>query len=312
MDHEVFPIARGSSAPLWFCGVIGVLVFALGAFLGTLFFLASRIVMLDVSDRGVRVRGDVYARFIASNELQVDHAALVDLASAPQYKPVARTNGVGLPDYESGWFRLANGSNALLFVTNWSRAVRVPTTAGYDLLVSPSDPPAFLAALKRPTATAVTFPMAQPQARSSSALTWLMPIPIVLLPLALSGLMGYLAYSIRHVTFTLSDEGLRVRGDFFGRLIPRSSLCIDDAKRVDLKQEKTLQPVLRMMGAGLPGYNSGWFRLRDRRKALLFLTDRSRTVCVPTNDGYTLLISPADPERFLAALQATRVDLGLG
>ena len=162
MDHEVFPIARGSSAPLWFCGVIGVLVFGLGAFLGTLWLFGSRIVTLEVSDRGVRVRGDVYGRFIPREALRVEQAKVLDLATDPGYSPVARTNGIGLPDYQSGWFRLANGSSALLFVTNWSRAVRVPTTERFDLLVSPSDPQAFLAALDRPTTTGVTFPHLAP------------------------------------------------------------------------------------------------------------------------------------------------------
>jgi hypothetical protein len=54
----------------------------------------------------------------------------------------------------------------------------------------------------------------------------------------------------------------------------------------------------------MPGYSSGWFLLKDHSKGLLFLTDPSRTVYLPTTDGYSLLISPADPEGFLAALKA--------
>lgn len=304
MDHEVFPIANGSSAPLWFCGVIGVLVFGLGTFLGTFWLFGSRIVTLEVSDQGVRVRGDVYGRFIPRESLEVGQAEMLGPAAAPGYSPVARTNGIGLPDYQSGWFRLANGSSALLFVTNWGRAVRVPTTEQFDLLVSPSDPQAFLAALGRPTTTGATFPLSPPPARSASAITWLLLVPCVLIPLAISALMGYLAYSTRHVTFELSEQGLRIRGDLFGRLIPRSSLCVKEAELIDLKQDKTRRPSLRTMGVGLPGYSSGWFRLRDGGKGLVFLTDPSRAVYLPTNDGYSILISPADPERFRAALQA--------
>jgi hypothetical protein len=116
--------------------------------------------------------------------------------------------------------------------------------------------------------------------------------------------MGYLAYSIRHITFEVSEEGLRIRGDLFGRRIPQTSLRVDDAVLLDLQQEKTHRPYLRTMGVGLPGYSSGWFRLQDRGKGLLFLTDPTRAVYLPTKDGYALLISPSDPERFLAALQA--------
>jgi hypothetical protein len=304
MDHEVFPIARGSSAGLWFCGILGVLLFGLGTFMGTVGFFGSRIVRLDVSDRGVRVQGDIYGRFIPREALRVGQAKLLDLGTDPGYSPVARTNGIGLPDYQSGWFRLANGSSALLFVTDWSRAVLVPTTERFDLLVSPSDPQAFLVALDRPTTTGVTFALATTAARSSSAISRLLLVLCLLLPLAMAALMGYLAYSMRHVTFELSEQGLRIRGDLFGRLIPRSSLRVEDAAILDLKTEKTHRPFLRTMGVGLPGYSSGWFRFRDRSKGLLFLTDRSRAVYLPTTDGYTLLISPADPEGFLAALRA--------
>ncbi len=73
-------------------------------------------------------------------------------ASNPGTSRSSRTNGIGLPNYQSGWFRLANGSAALLFVTDWSRAVVVPTTEHFDLLVSPADPQAFLTALNRPNA----------------------------------------------------------------------------------------------------------------------------------------------------------------
>ena len=229
---------------------------------------------------------------------------MLDLATAPGYSPVTRTNGIGLPDYQSGWFRLANGSSALLVVTDWSRAVRVPTTEGFDLLVSPSDPQAFLAALGRPTTIGVNFPISPPATRPTSAIRWLLLVPCVLMPLAVTALLGYLAYSTRHVTFELSEDGLHIRGDLFGRLIPRASLRVKDAELVNLKQEKTHRPYLRTMGVGLPGYSSGWFRLRDRGKGLLFLTDPSRAVYLPTNDDYSLLISPDDPERFLAALGA--------
>jgi hypothetical protein len=126
----------------------------------------------------------------------------------------------------------------------------------------------------------------------------------ILVPLAIAALLGYIAYSTRGVTFEVSDEGLRIRGDLFGRLIPRSSLRVVDAQVVDLKKEPSRRPFLRTFGVGLPGYCSGWFRLNDRGKGLLFLTNPSLAVYLPTTEGYTLLVSPADPEAFLAALAA--------
>ena len=58
------------------------------------------------------------------------------------------------------------------------------------------------------------------------------------------------------------------------------------------------------MGTGLPGYQAGWFRLRNGEKALLYLTDRARAVYIPTTAGYSLLLSPADPDGFLSQLRS--------
>lgn len=107
----------------------------------------------------------------------------------------------------------------------------------------------------------------------------------------------------RSATFEVSREGLRLRGDLYGRLIPASALRSDQARRVDLEATPELTPGLRTMGTGLPGYQSGWFRLRNGDRALLYLTDRSRAVYVPTTNGYGVLLSPSDPEAFLRALK---------
>jgi hypothetical protein len=302
MDRQIFPIARGSSAPLWFCGVIGVLTVALGAFLGFVLLFASRVVTFDVSDRGLRIRGDIYGRFIPRADLDPSRARQFDRAAEAQNAPTRRTNGIGLPDYQSGWFQLADGSKGLLFVTDWSRVVLVPTNQGYTLLASPADPRAFLGALQQPAAAAAAFPIA---ARSPVAnpVSWIV-VPIsVVLPLSIGALLALIAYSTRAVRFEVSSEGLRIRGDLFGRLIPRSKLLLGEARIVDLKAEPEHRPVLRTWGVGLPGYGSGWFLLKNRSRALLFLTNPSRAVWLPTTDGYTLLISPADPEGLLAALE---------
>jgi hypothetical protein len=63
-------------------------------------------------------------------------------------------------------------------------------------------------------------------------------------------------------------------------------------------------PARRTVGTGLPGYRAGWFRLRNGEKALLYLTDTSRAVYIPTTAGYSVLLSPAQPDEFVSALRA--------
>ena len=112
------------------------------------------------------------------------------------------------------------------------------------------------------------------------------------------------AMSARSARFEVSSAGLRLRGDLYGQSIPLSQLHLEGARRVVLDHELALQPSLRTMGTGLPGYQAGWFRLRNGEKALLYLTDPERAVYIPTSAGYSVLLSPADPDAFLAALRS--------
>jgi hypothetical protein len=128
-------------------------------------------------------------------------------------------------------------------------------------------------------------------------------IPLFVLVLISSILLASLN-SARNATFEVSPEGLRLRGDWYGRLIPAEQLVRGMARRVDLEVTPDLAPRWRTLGTGLPGYRAGWFRLRNGERALLYLTDRSKAVYVPTTEGYGVLVSPSEPDKFVAAINA--------
>jgi len=80
---------------------------------------------------------------------QIDHAgARRRLPGSDDTALGLRTNGIGMPGLSLGWFRTGKGK-AFAAVTDPAKVVILPTTAGYTLLVSPEDPDAFLAALRR-------------------------------------------------------------------------------------------------------------------------------------------------------------------
>ena len=144
-----------------------------------------------------------------------------------------------------------------------------------------------------------TFPIAPATARA----LWVVPLflAVVLVPALV--LVGGTLVGARGSRFEVSQAGIRLYGDWYGRTIPADQIRAADARRVDFAAEPELAPKWRTMGTGLPGYQAGWFRLRNGAKALLYLTDRSRAVYVPTTAGYGLLLSPADPDRFLSAVR---------
>jgi len=128
-------------------------------------------------------------------------------------------------------------------------------------------------------------------------------VAIISMLIALSGLLGWMAWSVNHSRVEVSSDSLRLVGDLWGRTIPLERLRIDEARVVDLGDETDLQPTRRTAGTGLGGFAAGWFRLRSGEKALVYLTDRARVVYVPTRDGYSVLLSSSEPDRLLAALQ---------
>ncbi|HTE19690.1 MAG TPA: PH domain-containing protein [Armatimonadota bacterium] len=145
---EVFPIAPGTARPLWFIIPILVLLLGVGALL--FFSLAgARNARFEVSAEGLRLRGDLYGRLIPAADLRGGASRIVDLRQAPDLAPRLRTMGTALPGYSAGWFRLRNGEKALLYVTNPSRVVYLPTRAGYSVLVSAADPEGLIASLRR-------------------------------------------------------------------------------------------------------------------------------------------------------------------
>ncbi|MFQ5599559.1 MAG: PH domain-containing protein [Candidatus Krumholzibacteriia bacterium] len=128
---------------------------------------------------------------------------------------------------------------------------------------------------------------------------------IAVLLVVLISLFGYLAWASRHVKFEASSVGLEIKGDLYARRIPLVSLRLEDASVVDLTHDREHQLKWRTNGAGLPGYSAGWFKLRNGEKSLVFVTDPRRVLHIPTRDGYSLLLSTANPQSLLDALRRT-------
>ncbi len=82
-------------------------------------------------------------------------AKIVSLGGDDAPKLSYRSNGVGMPGYSLGWFKLADASDrtdkALLSVTGDGQVLVLPTTEGYLLILSLEQPEALLASLLTPT-----------------------------------------------------------------------------------------------------------------------------------------------------------------
>jgi hypothetical protein len=148
----------------------------------------------------------------------------------------------------------------------------------------------------------VVYTLVPPSGKASTAL-W---IPLVLMAVVFVVVGFFVLKSIvgaKSSTFTLSPAGLAIQGDLWGRTVPTAHLRGAQARVVDLGSEPSLVPKWRTAGTGLPGYRSGWWKLANGEKALLYVTTFHRVVFVPTTDGYSILLSVSDPERFVEHLK---------
>ena len=128
-------------------------------------------------------------------------------------------------------------------------------------------------------------------------------LAISILLLLILGLFAFIGYSSRNVKFEVSDQGLRIKGAIYGRFIPKEDIAEENAEIINLDASPEYKPRIRTNGVGLPGYSEGWFKLKNNEKALLFVTDRSNVVYIPTRQDYSVLLSVSNSEEFYESIK---------
>ena len=116
----------------------------------------------------------------------------------------------------------------------------------------------------------------------------------------------------KHVRFEIADGRLFVRGDIFCWRFPLSAMNLGPSVVLDLTQWPDFKPRRKIIGTSLPGYQSGEFMLQNGRRAIVFLSDLHRVLCILMDDGKFLLLSCTDPEGLLrfACRRETRLSHG--
>ncbi len=131
---------------------------------------------------------------------------------------------------------------------------------------------------------------------SSAPFIFIAVIDIILV--LVIGFMTFIGYSARNTRFEVSEQGLRIKGSIYGRFIPKDAISTEGIQIVNLDIQEQYKPRIRTNGTAIPGYAEGWFKLKNNEKALLFVTDRSNVVYIPTGQGYSVLLSVSHPEEF--------------
>jgi Bacterial PH domain len=136
----------GSGLSIFSGGIFFLLAGALALFAYIIY--SSWHIRFEVSPGVLKIRGGLYGRSVPLSDLVLDRARMLNLQEDTEYGLSWRTNGIGLPGYKAGWFKLKNGEKALVFITDPRRVAYVPTRRNFALMVSVASPAGFLDALK--------------------------------------------------------------------------------------------------------------------------------------------------------------------
>lgn len=155
------------------------------------------------------------------------------------------------------------------------------------------------------TGTALGFGFMSDGPKSLIAGNEPLTIGVVLAGVAL--LCGVIAVVIdramRRHRIVVDADGVEVATTFYKRRLAWGALRLDEARVVNLDEHTHLKPTYKSNGTSLPGFRSGWFRLRNREKALVATAGSPRVAWVPTTQGYGLLLQPRQPQALLDHLR---------
>ena len=112
-----------------------------------------------------------------------------------------------------------------------------------------------------------------------------------------------LAFMLRRHRLALTADGLDIATTFYRQRLRLSDLRLDEARALDLDEHPELKPLIKTNGYSLPGFRSGWFRLRGMKRAFVALADGRRVLWIPTSAGYGLLLQPRQPQALLERLR---------
>ncbi|SBV35216.1 conserved exported hypothetical protein [uncultured Stenotrophomonas sp.] len=115
------------------------------------------------------------------------------------------------------------------------------------------------------------------------------------------GIVLHRAFNRRRIR--VQGRQLEVVSTFYRKCVDVSGLRLEQARVVDLAEHHEYRPGFKTNGFGMPGFQSGHFRMRGGAKAFCLLTDRSRVLVLPLRDGSMLLLSPEQPRALLDELK---------
>ena len=116
-------------------------------------------------------------------------------------------------------------------------------------------------------------------------------LPIIIfitLIIILIGLIIGFIFSMKHTSISLNNNEVIIKTFLYGRKIPIGDILINEVEAINLNQNAEYNISIRTNGIGLPNFHLGWMRLKNNKKALVYLTSRDNVLLMPTKDFVVL------------------------
>ncbi|MDR0382934.1 MAG: PH domain-containing protein [Spirochaetaceae bacterium] len=121
--------------------------------------------------------------------------------------------------------------------------------------------------------------------------------------LLIGGITVGIIFAMKGTTIAIKDGEVVIKTFLYGKKIPIENIDVDGIRAVNLNLDKEYNVSIRTNGIGLPNFLSGWAKLNNGNKALVYLTDRNNVLLMPTKK-YTLLFSMETPDEFIEKIKS--------
>jgi hypothetical protein len=105
--------------------VLLIILVLLGLFIGIIFAIKNT--SISINEKDIVIKSFLYGRKIPINDILLNEVQTINLKQNNDFNVSIRTNGIGLPNFLSGWMRLNNGQKALAFLTDKENVLLMPT-----------------------------------------------------------------------------------------------------------------------------------------------------------------------------------------
>ena len=128
-----------------------------------------------------------------------------------------------------------------------------------------------------------------------------MIIFMIIMSLGVIGLMVGVISASKNTSISIKDNEVIINSFMYGRKIPIENILVDEIQRINLNDPEYNIRTKRN-GIDLPYFKSGWVRLRNQKKALVYITDTENVLLMPTKD-YIVLFSMERIDEFINELK---------